>query len=140
MVHRVFSVSVSAKHEDQEVRINKQNQVEIRYQVSAKSRSKHRFFRKKFFVIDLVYFISAELLWRTTGDGGGRRYRWASKACLGSRWLYRASISGVGLALYIFILLCFQFNKKFTPLRLTALALPDLNCQRAEFKTYSEVK
>ena len=62
MVHRVFSVSVSAKHEDQEVRIDKQNQVEIRYQVSAKSRSKHRFFRKKFFVIDLVYFISAELL------------------------------------------------------------------------------
>ena len=62
MVHRVFSVSVSAKHEDQEVRIDKQNQVEIRYQVSAKSRYKNRFFRKKFFVIYLVYFISAELL------------------------------------------------------------------------------
>lgn len=33
----------------------------------------------------------------------------------------------------------YQFNKKFTPLRLTALALPDLNCQRADFKTYSEI-
>ena len=46
----------------------------------------------------------------------------------------------VFLSTCFYILFCFQFNKKFTPLRLTALALPDLNCQRADFKTYSEVK